>query len=519
MVESSRVESRTGAAATLAVEANEPVQSVETVPSPSGRRLMSGTVQVFLAESLLLPTGLLTAAFLTRQLGPDSYGVLLLVTAIVSWIGWTITSAFTRTTIKFIGETENWQAVATTVLQLHLGLGVAAVVVLWGVSEPLAIAFREPSMVNYLRLAALEIPIFCLAYVHRSIAVGLGNYSQRAISTALRWIVRMVLCIALVAAGFSIAGAIWGSIVAALVELLIYRLYIQPPLFKRSSFPLKNLWGYAIPLFLLAISLRCYEKLDLLMLKLLGGTAADVGFYGTAQNLSLIPSLFTLAFVPLLLSTLTRLLYAGNLPAAKNLSQDGMRLVLLLLPFAGLAAGSASEIITLVFGSAFLPASGLFSVLIFAAVAMAMIGVTTCILTAAGKPNWTISIAGPMVPLAIVTNGWMIPRFGALGAALTTTAIASLAAIALILVIYSFWKILPNPLSVLRSVLVGGLAYLLATLWITPGWFVLVKLTVLGLGILLGLALLGEFRDRELAFVQSMLQSGSRAVLRKPSSS
>lgn len=490
----------------------------EKLVMPSGRHLMSGTAQVFLAESLLLPTGILTAAFLTRRLGPDGYGVLLLVTAIVTWVGWTITSAFTRTTIKFISETDDWQAVATTVLQLHLWLGMLAVAGLWVVAEPLAIALREPSMTSYLRLAALEIPIFCLAYVHRSVSVGLGNYYQRAISTALRWIARMILCVALVAAGFSTTGAILGSITAALIELLIYRAYIQAPLFTRSSFPLQKLWGYAIPLFFLAITLRLYEKLDLLMLKLLGGTAADAGFYGTAQNLSLIPSLFTLAFVPLLLSTLSRLIHSGNLETARTLSRDGMRLVLLLLPFAGLAAGSASEIITLVFSATFLPAAPLFSVLIFAAVAMAMIGVTTCILTAAGQPNWTIAMTGPMVPLAVLADRWMIPRFGPLGAALVTTAVASVAAMSLVFAIYRLWGILPSFLSLGRSLLLGGLVYFLATSWATPGWLVLVKLTILGLGILVGLWLLGEFRDRERVVVQSFLQSGARLVFRKPHS-
>jgi hypothetical protein len=37
---------------------------------PAGRHLLDGTVRVFLAEALMLPTGLLTVAVLTRRLGP-----------------------------------------------------------------------------------------------------------------------------------------------------------------------------------------------------------------------------------------------------------------------------------------------------------------------------------------------------------------------------------------------------------------------------------------------------------------
>lgn len=489
---------------------NSPLNS-----APSGSHMAAGTLQVFLAEALLLPTGLLTAAFLTRQLGPDGYGVLLLATTLVSWVGWSITSAFTRTTIKFVGEAEDWQPVATAVLQLHLVLGGVAVAIVWLLADPIAQALGEPEMANYLRLFIVEVPIFCLAYAHRSVLVGLSRFSQRAIATGTRWIVRMVLIIGLVAAGLSVWGAILGSLGSALVELFVCRFYLAPPLLSQTRFSIRKLWGYAVPLFLLALSLRFYDKLDLLMLKLLGGTTAEAGFYGTAQNLSLMPSLFTLAFVPLLLSTLTRTLNAGGVAKAKQLGRDAMRLVFLLLPFAGLSAGAASEIIQLLFSATFLPAAPIFALLIFGAVAMAMIAVTTCILTAASKPNWTIALIGPMVPIAITADLGMIPRFGPLGAAITSTTVASIAALATILSVYSLWRILPSFSSLGRSLLLCGLMFGLASLWMTSSWFLVVKLVVLSLLIPVGLWLLGEFSDRELLWMRSRLNSTLSFVSRK----
>lgn len=484
-------------------------------PAPSRSHMAAGTLQVFLAEALLLPTGLLTAAFLTRQLGPDGYGLLLLATTIVSWIGWSITSAFTRTTIKFISEAEDWQPVAAAVLQLHLLLGGLAVAIVWVLADPIARALGEPGMVNYLRLFIFEVPIFCLTYAHRSVLVGLGKFSQRAIATGTRWIARMVLMVGLVAAGLSLWGAIWGSLGSALIELLVCRLYIAPSLISQPRFPMRKLWGYAVPLFLLALSLRFYDKLDLLMLKLLGGTTAEAGFYGTAQNLSLMPSLFTLAFVPLLLSTLTQILKLGEVAKAKQLGRDAMRLVFLLLPFAGLSAGAASEIIQLLFSSTFLPAAPIFALLIFGAVAMAMIAVTTCILTAASKPNWTIALTGPMVPIAIAADLWMIPRFGPMGAAITSTTVASLAALATILAIYSLWKILPAFSSLGRSILLSGLMFAVANLWATAGWFLVIKLLVLSGFVPLGLLLLGEFSDRELDWMRSRISAVLSSLARK----
>ncbi|MBF2026330.1 MAG: oligosaccharide flippase family protein [Oscillatoriales cyanobacterium C42_A2020_001] len=489
----------------MGADSSKIADSAKTVAS--GSRMATGTIQVFLAESLLLPTGLVTAAFLTRQLGPEGYGVLMLATTIISWIGWSITSAFTRTTIKFIGEAEDWQAIASTVLQLHLLLGMAAAAVVGVFAQVIANALGEPGMAAYLRLFALEVPIFCLTYAHRSVLVGLGKFSQRAIATAVRWVARMVLIVAFVGAGLSLWGAILGSVASAIVELGVCRMYVHPPLMHSSRFPMRKLWGYAVPLFLLALSLRLYDKLDLFMLKLLGGTAAEAGFYATAQNLSLMPSLFTLAFVPLLLSTLTRILSTGDQSKAQHLSRDAMRLVLLLLPFAALGSGSAAEIMALLFSSTFLPAAPLFALLIFSAVAMAMIAVTTAILTAASKPTWTIALAGPMVPGAIAANGWIIPRFGSIGAATVTTTVATLAAIATIGAVHRIWKIVPPMASLIRSLVMSGLVYGLASLWTTIGWWLVVKLVLLSSLIPVGLVLLGELSDRELGLLRSAVDS------------
>ncbi len=498
----------------MAINSSNPSE-IGVQPVPTRQKMATGTIQVFLAEALLLPTGLLTAAYLTRQLGPDRYGLLVLTTTIVGWIGWSITSAFTRTTIKFVGESEDWPAVAAKVLQLHLYLGLAAAIGLCLLAGSVVAALGEPDMANYLRLFSLEIPLFCLSYAHRSVMVGLGQFKQRAIATASRWITRMLLMVGLVAGGLSLWGAILGSVGSALVELLVCRWFLPAPFVSPVRFPIRKLLGYALPLFLLAISMRLYEKLDLFMLKLLGGTAAEAGFYGTAQSLAVIPSLFTLSFVPLLLATLTRLLSNGELVSAQHLSRDSMRFVLLLLPVAGLCAGSASEIIRLLFSSTFLPAAPLLAVLIFGSIATLMVAVTTCILTAAGKPNWTIVLAGPMVPLAMLAHWWFIPRFGSAGAAAVTTVVATLGAVAGVCTIYYLWRVLPPFASLIRSMLVCGVVYQIALLWDTPGWWVMLKLTLLGVLLVPGLLLLGEFSDREKAMVRSWVETTINPLLKR----
>lgn len=473
--------------------------------SHPGRHTLDGTIRVFLAEALLLPTGLLTAAFLTRRLGPEGYGLFTLAATLVAWIEWSLISVFARATIKFVGEAEDWQPIGATVVRLHLVTSAGAALLLWLLAVPIATILNEPVLATYLRLLAIDIPLFSLAHAHQHILIGIGGFRQRALASAGHWIARLLLIVFLVELGLSVPGAILGCIGASLVKLVIGRLYIRPSLFLRTAFPVRQLWSYAAPLFLFGLSLRLFDKLDLLALKVLGGTAEQAGIYGAAQNVSLVPSIFALSFSPLLLSTLSRTLRAGDDRRAREMGRDAMRVVIALLPFAGMTAGAASEIVCLIFGPKFLPAAPLLALLGFGALAMVMISVATTILTAAGKPGWTFALTGPLVPLAVTGHLLLIPRLGAVGASLVTTLFAGLGALATVWAVYRIWRILPPAATLLRSVLVCGLAYVVAALWPAPGVSLLLKLPVIGLIIPLIFLLLGEFSAREIALARAML--------------
>ena len=470
-----------------------------------GRRMVEGAIRGFLAEALFPLTGLITAAFLTRRLGPARYGVFTLAATLVTWIEGNLVTVFARATFKFIAEAEDWQPIGTAVVQLHLAAGGCVMVLLWLCAAPIATLFNEPQLATYLRLFALDIPILSLARAHQNLLIGTGRFNQRALVSGGRWLARLSLILTFVAGGLAVPGAILGSIGASLVELVIGRSFIHPPLFGRSALPARRFFSYAGCLFLSGLSLGLYSKLDLFVLKLLGGSAVQAGIYGAAQNLSSVPNLFAFAFSSLLLSTLSHLLHLGDSPSAKQLGGNAMRLIIGLLPFVSLAAGAASEVVGAIFGPDFLPAAPLLAVLIFGALASVMIAVTTAILTADGKPGWIFALTGPLLPLALAGHLIVIPRFGMVGASLVTTAFAVLGALATGLAVYHRWRILPPLATFLRSVLISAGVYILAALWPAPGILLICKLTVIGLLIGLSFLLLGEFSAGEIALVRSLV--------------
>ncbi|MGH6830842.1 MAG: lipopolysaccharide biosynthesis protein, partial [Methylocella sp.] len=383
---------------------------------------------MFLSELVVLPTGILTLAILTRALGPHHYGVFALAVSFVSWIEWGISSIYGRAAIKLLSEAADWRPAARSIIRLCGGTGLAAALLLWIFAPAVARFFREEELLTTLWLLGLDIPIFCLGHAYRAILVGTGKFRERALTSASRWTARFVLIALFISIGFSVRGAIFAMIGASVVELLVGHINLRLSLFGERAESLKALQGYFLPLFLSSVCFRLFERADLFTLKALGGSAELAGFYAAAQNISVVPGLFALSFTPLLLATLSRLRGAGESVKAGRIARNAVRFALGLLPFAAVVAGSALEIVSLIAGPSFLPSSGVLAFLIFAALFVLFISVAATLLIAAEKPAVTFVLGGPLALLAIAGHLFFIPRFGALGASIVTASAACLGA-------------------------------------------------------------------------------------------
>lgn len=467
--------------------------------------MMDGTARIFLAELLFPLTALVTTGFLTRQLGPQGYGLLALTLTTIIWIESAINSFFTKATIKFVGEADDWKPVGAMVIRLSLKIGIGAMVLIWVLAAPLSALFKEPDLAFYLRLCALDIPLLCVGQAYRNVLIGRGNYRAGAAARAGRWLVRMALVMVLVQTGFSITGALLGVIGSSLAELLLSRWYLGEGMFvKQAPVPLP-IQRYGALLFLSSICLIFFNGMDLFMLKILGGTAAQAGIYSAAQSLSLLPGLFSWTFSSLLLATLSRQLADSQQERARELARDALRVTMLLIPVAAIIAGAAPEIVQVVFGAAFLPAGPLLALLIVGAVSNVMLMVSITIMTAAGLPARTIMFTAPLVLLALAGHLVLIPRFGQQGAALVTVVVASLGAIAAGAGVYALWTVCPPVGTVIRSLAIGLVVGAVSLWWPTPGLLVFAKLMLLGVISLLGYWWIGEFRSREISAVRSFL--------------
>lgn len=486
------------------------------MPTRRVHDLLGGTARIFAAEALLVPTGLATAAFLSRRFGPEGYGLLTLASVMVVWVESNVAAALSRPSIRLVGAADDWRPVGSAVLRLYTAVGLCLALALWAASAALAAALGEPGLAVYLKVLALDVPLFCAAQAHRNIIVGLGRFRERALVSAWRWVARLLLIVVFVLAEGSPLGALWGSVCASLVELAVCRRYARPRLFLRGAYPARRLSGYALPLVASALCVSLYSRLDLILLKALGGTNAEAGVYGVAQNLALLPSLFSFSFAPALLSTLSRALRDGDERAARVLARASMRGVILLTPLAAITAGAAPEIVGAIFGREFVAAATPLRLLVFGALALLFVSVTTNVLTAAGKPGWTLHVAWPLLVSAAVGHLLIIPRAGAAGAAFVTASLACAAALVTAALVRGVWRVSPPAPTLWRSAAVSLSVYALTALVPAPGLLLLPKLACAGLFVLAALILSGEFSREEIGAARALFRRRPRTGLEAP---
>lgn len=473
--------------------------------SSAGRHMMTGTIRIFLAESLILPTGFITAVFLARSLGPVGYGMFALVSRLIVWVEWTSIAGFSGTTIKFVGETPDWRPIGSSVIHLHFIIGIGTSILLWLFAPPISALFDEPEISGYIRLFAVEIPVLSLASACSNILVGTGRYREVSRIRVLHLMARLILIILFVGMGLSVKGAIIGSIGASVIELIISWFYARPVLFSKAAFLIRRLLDFGVPLFMSELCQRIF-RLDLFALKALGGTAAQAGFYGAAMNLTIPPIMFSKSLSYPLLSTLSSLLSNGENQRAREIAMTSLRSIIWLIPFVAMVAGASKEIVIFIFGERYQSAGPVLAFLIFAAIGMLAIDLFKTILTALEKPGLISIVAVPMVPVALIGHLILIPIMGGTGAAIVTASVAFLGAFVSLFMIYRIWDIFLPIKSILKSLICAILVFAIASLWPAAGLVLILKLISIMLFILLFFLFTGEFTRDEIRMFRSIIR-------------
>ena len=232
--------------------------------------------------------------------------------------------------------------------------------------------------------------------------------------------IQLIMTLLALLNGGGLLGVLIANVASSAVQLIatywLYRHYIGAPANPTTPIDwlglLRRAWHFALAALFAALQLR----LSTILLEALADTRAVGDFYAAsrfAEAARLIPNAFFGAFFPMLSAV------AAN-PAQLNTT---FRRAMTGLGGFGLLAGilisvASSFLITLVYGEDFQSAIPVMIVLSWSLIGGLLRGGRTLYWYALGRENLVNGVNGTAILLQIALSLWLIPAYGAIGAAL-----------------------------------------------------------------------------------------------------
>jgi O-antigen/teichoic acid export membrane protein len=408
-----------------------------TVTRPkSAETLAKGTFFGLVADALILPTGIVSAALLTRTLGVELYGLIGVVVAASSTVAWIIASIFgMRSGVKIVSDAEDPIAAASTLLRLNILAGGTAAVI-FAVAAPItASLLGQPDTVTALRLAAVEILLMPIARSHRDALVATHSYTHSGLAGGVFHLARLVSIVIFLAFGFGIETVMCAMIAARIAEIMWCRQKLPIPFFKSYDLRTKGNLAAVAPAFIYSLSLRLFSSADILLLSAFGAATVVLSHYTAAQTLAQIPGMVNAIVAPGLIASLARSRREGNLALNRVIEDDTLLFAAVVSSFLLVVAGAAPGLFFVTFGGDFVGASVLFAWLIVGGIGAFLIGLASAFMIDLKRTGDILYVAIPMLVLGGLAWVLIIPVYGAVGAARVYafgTVLGAIAAFALI---------------------------------------------------------------------------------------
>jgi O-antigen/teichoic acid export membrane protein len=365
--------------------------------------------------------------------------------------------------------------------------------------------FGEPGFARVLRLFSLALPPYTLLTVTTSLAQARRRIGhQQSLLRIWSPLLRIALVGGALALGWGLEGAVVGFAASgfaslALAGYTVYKLF--PQLVSSPDWKLRTreLLRFSLPIILTGLASMLALRVDRILLGYLG-TASEVGVYNAAAviglNLSIAHAAVTNAIKPIFAEshdTATREHFSSVYRAGARWSTAGTFLTILpLLLFPDIVIGF--------FGAGFGDAVPVLVVLLGWVQVTTINGSTGAALNMSGHQDLELVNSLALLAGIVAFDLILIPRFGALGAALGTLAATTLAEFIRVAEIYSIHGFHPydgRHLGIVGAIVgIGAVAVQTSRIvaLVHRAW-ILVLLAALSLGVL---ALLASQSDRRL---------------------
>jgi O-antigen/teichoic acid export membrane protein len=363
-----------------------------------------------------------------RLLSPYEYGILNLTLPLQFMVIVLTSAGIAPSVAKFISEGKVKKDdinKITSSAALYYSLGGVFVGLTVFVIAPIigSFIFRDLNVVLPLRIASLAIPFGILISVYTGIFQGLKRIGYMSGVLLVEQMMRVVLAVFLVTAGFGVVGAISGSTLGFLSAVpLSYLLYKRLGLsFRDYDFGIfKEIFYFSIPTSITALSSFLLAYADILLIGVYM-LPTDVGIYSAASPASRLMLAFTMALYAVIIPSVSELSANGSIKAIKHYFKISLLGIgLFIVPATLTSFIFSTQILTLLFTDVYIEAVPSFQILIVGVAFLSLFMTNSAIFQGMGKPSAPMKVLLIFTFLDILLNIALIPRYGIEGAAFST---------------------------------------------------------------------------------------------------
>lgn len=477
-------------------------------PSVAGRGVLFLTISKF----YFILAGYAIFFGLPRLLGEELFGLFAIVNSIVAILNAALVYGTIQMVSKFVSqEEEHGGAVLKSALKLQVAVG-GSIFAAYYFSAPLiARCHNDPDLVPFLRLSSLIVICYAFYAIYMGYINGRKRFGLQATLDMSYSTLKMLFMLSLAAVGFGAAGAIGGFAIAAFI-LLVVAVFVcggRPAGGFVRTIELFRFEAFII-VFTLITNLLLQTDLQLIKMRppqVPGALSYTlVAHYAAAQRLAFIPYQAIIAITFVLFPYVSRLTFINDRARLVEYIREALRYsLIILIGIAALFSSNSEGIMRLIFPAGYEAAAPALSLLVFGIVFFGILYINATIISGSGRPAHSFLLAFGTWVIDAILNYNLIPRYGMMGAAFSTTTamLCGLAASALY-VRLKFGTYLPL-VSALRICAAGAAVGAISLMLPCAGLAILAKLAVLSLVYVTVLFLLRELGGDDIARVRTML--------------
>ena len=297
--------------------------------------------------------------------------------------------------------------------QAVLGLTVFVLILLVAAVLP-----YQPASLWQVGLAAAQLVLGSFTWPYLAVLGGHARYDRVAVIELIAGTMGTIGVLIAARFGGTIAAFLWAHVLSAGASIAVARIVVDPylPDAREGRCTLLSVVRQAFPFGATAVVQSLYTRVDIMLLGQLSNSAM-VGLYSAAYK----PINMVLNFGASAAGTLFPYLVQESPGHPSGSFERVMRVFLVVAPALALIIGGISEtLLRVLFGTQFAAGATMLTILAWSAAANWLYAPCGIALQARGKEHvWMRALAGAFLLNALL-NLWAIPRWGGVGAAVST---------------------------------------------------------------------------------------------------